>query len=321
MSFSLSTKNQSQLEFLLAEKQSQRKFGKIRPKRGVRQMFPGNIERQYTRDLSRYVAAMIEITQNRIFPAISGIINSANFFRPTNDSLISKLINWVFPSKRIDDFGDDIDNLINQSEDEFSAIYPDSRLKIMSAEIAANIAIFNRKELTKVFKQMIGIDVFFNEPWLAQEMNAFVTENVSLIKTIESRYFPKIEQIIYQGAKQGIRAEEIRKQITEEFGKTRNIAKRIARDQVNKFNGQLTMLRQTNLGVKRYKWRNVGDRRVRGNPSGLYPTAIPSHWARDGKIYSWNKPPEGGHPGQPIQCRCYAEPLLEDLLPKTEEGK
>lgn len=313
--------DQSQIEALIELKQRERKYGVLVPKRGVRHMFPANIESQYFKVLNRYNMALIEVVRTRILPRLPEIIGSANFFRPANDSLISKLVDWTKNFRKMDDFSDDIDNLMKQSESNFSDIYPETSLYSMSGEIALAIAIFNQKEISKVFRQMIGVDVFFNEPWLSQEMNAFVKENVALIKTIDSRFFDKIEQIIYQGAKQGIRHEEIRKQIVDEFGKSRNIAKRIARDQVNKFNGQLTMLRQTSIGVKRYTWRMVGDRRVRGNPGGLYPTASPSHWAREGKTFYWNSPPSGGHPGQAILCRCWAEPVLQDALDRLNKAK
>lgn len=45
-----------------------------------------------------------------------------------------------------------------------------------------------------------------------------------------------------------------------------------------------------------YIWRTEGDGKVR-----------PSHAERDGKKFSWDNPPEGGHPGDAPNCRCTAE--------------
>ncbi|MFP4097878.1 MAG: phage minor head protein [Alphaproteobacteria bacterium] len=45
-----------------------------------------------------------------------------------------------------------------------------------------------------------------------------------------------------------------------------------------------------------YIWRTVKDSDVR-----------PAHAAREGKIFSWTNPPEGGHPGEDYNCRCWAE--------------
>jgi len=51
----------------------------------------------------------------------------------------------------------------------------------------------------------------------------------------------------------------------------------------------------------RYIWMTRGDLNVR-----------PSHAVRDGKMFSWNKPPEGGHPGQEYGCRCKAIPVTAE---------
>jgi len=47
-----------------------------------------------------------------------------------------------------------------------------------------------------------------------------------------------------------------------------------------------------------YIWRTAGDGKVRS-----------SHAERDGKTFSWDNPPDGGHPGVARNCRCEAEPV------------
>ena len=79
-------------------------------------------------------------------------------------------------------------------------------------------------------------------------------------------------------------------------------AKLIARDQVAKLNGELTKERQTDLGVTGYIWRTVGDERVRDE-----------HADNDGQFFTWDSPPSTGAPGEDIQCRCWAEPVLPEL--------
>ena len=37
------------------------------------------------------------------------------------------------------------------------------------------------------------------------------------------------------------------------------------------------------------------------------------HVDREGKEFNWDKPPDDGHPGQPILCRCYAEAVLPEF--------
>ncbi|MAO54179.1 MAG: hypothetical protein CMM61_00590 [Rhodospirillaceae bacterium] len=49
-----------------------------------------------------------------------------------------------------------------------------------------------------------------------------------------------------------------------------------------------------------YIWRTVGDGKVRS-----------SHADRNGKVFSWANPPEGGHPGEAPNCRCWAEEVAD----------
>ncbi|MCP4393991.1 MAG: hypothetical protein GY804_06975, partial [Alphaproteobacteria bacterium] len=53
---------------------------------------------------------------------------------------------------------------------------------------------------------------------------------------------------------------------------------------------------------KKYIWHAQSDNKTRS-----------AHAARDGKEFYWNNPPEGGHPGQDHNCRCWAEPIFDDM--------
>ena len=77
---------------------------------------------------------------------------------------------------------------------------------------------------------------------------------------------------------------------------------------MGKLNGQLTMLRQSAYGVEAYIWRTSLDERVRQ-----------MHADRDGERFEWSTPPEDGHPGMPIQCRCVAEPDIDAQLKELED--
>lgn len=46
-----------------------------------------------------------------------------------------------------------------------------------------------------------------------------------------------------------------------------------------------------------YVWRTRQDGKARD-----------SHAEREGKVFAWDNPPEGGHPGEDYNCRCYTEP-------------
>jgi SPP1 gp7 family putative phage head morphogenesis protein len=85
-------------------------------------------------------------------------------------------------------------------------------------------------------------------------------------------------------------------------------AKLIAKDQVNKFYGELNRERQRGLGIRKATWRTAADNRVRDE-----------HEALNGTVYDLDNPPEGG-PGQPVGCRCYDDPDLESVTEAEPEA-
>ncbi|MAK31420.1 minor capsid protein, partial [Acinetobacter sp.] len=80
-------------------------------------------------------------------------------------------------------------------------------------------------------------------------------------------------------------------------------ARLIAADQMGKVNGQINKARQLSMGVETYVWQTAKDERVRKD-----------HQHKQGKTFRWDDPPTGGHPGEPIRCRCTALPNYEDIL-------
>jgi SPP1 gp7 family putative phage head morphogenesis protein len=89
--------------------------------------------------------------------------------------------------------------------------------------------------------------------------------------------------------------------LRKQFDFTRNRARLIARDQVGKLYGQINAARQQAIGVTHFVWQTSNDERVRDE-----------HEERNGKTYSYANPPDGELPGQPIQCRCVANPILTE---------
>ena len=68
------------------------------------------------------------------------------------------------------------------------------------------------------------------------------------------------------------------------------------------FAGLINQLRQEDLGIVQYIWRSQDDAKVRD-----------SHASYDDRVFRWDDPPEGGHPGEAQNCRCYAEPIAPAL--------
>ncbi len=54
------------------------------------------------------------------------------------------------------------------------------------------------------------------------------------------------------------------------------------------------------IQIESYTWRSRDEPLVRA-----------SHSEYDDSVFSWSAPPEGGHPGQVWNCRCTAEPIID----------
>lgn len=167
---------------------------------------------------------------------------------------------------------------------------------------------WQRDQLNKQIRAAVGVDVLGDDPQLAKRVAGFVAENVALIRSVPNKYFDDVEKRVLAGVNAGLRHEEIARDLQERFHVAESSAKLIARDQVGKFYGQLNEARQTDLGVTGYVWRTANDSRVREE-----------HAEREGQDYSWADPPFDGHPGEAINCRCYAEPVLGRLLQQLGE--
>jgi SPP1 gp7 family putative phage head morphogenesis protein len=175
----------------------------------------------------------------------------------------------------------------------------------LANRLGLSVSEFNKRQNGKVFKQVLDIDVTTSEDWLNSAIEAFSAENAALITTLSQRHIDQVRSLVVEGFRNGTTAKNLSLEIENKVNaKTKANYRLIARDQVNKLNGQLTQLRQRSVGVTRYVWRTSLDERVR-----------PSHRSKEGNTYQWDNPPDDtGHPGNDYQCRCYAEPILEDLL-------
>lgn len=239
------------------------------------------------RDLMREIEAII---MSEVVDRLEEFERSTNIDRPED-------------STRQDAPADDVARAAAAARTAVGELVADQRLLATTQDVAQRVSRQNRAQLGKQLTSVIGIDVIAAEPFLAGQVSAFVKDNTRLIQNLATDTVDKVETIVLRGVRAGTRHEVLREQIVKRLGVTRRRAALIARDQVSKLNGELSQLRQTALGLTEYIWRTVGDDAVRE-----------AHEDRDGQTFQWSSPPPDGHPGQPVNCRCSPEPVLDPLL-------
>lgn len=174
------------------------------------------------------------------------------------------------------------------------------------------------KEWQRAVKNTLGIDItkdYYKGELYDQALQRWTAENISKIKTMPGQSLADLEQIILNGYKQGKTITEIQKEIQSEYNTSKHQAEMLARDQVSSLNAEITKMQQTDAGVKKYKWSSSKDGRVRD-----------SHRSFDGKVFSWDDPPEGWYmtksrgkvmtgrkcnPGEDFCCRCVPIPVFD----------
>lgn len=131
-----------------------------------------------------------------------------------------------------------------------------------------------------------------------------VAENVELISLIVDKNSERMEQSVIKAIDNGSDFDAIMDEVLKQSTNGKSYARLVAYDQVGKAYAAIASEKQISVGITRYQWTTTNDDRVRD-----------SHRELDGKIFSWDSPPlvdgEYKHPGEPIQCRCIADPVIE----------
>ena len=208
--------------------------------------------------------------------------------------------------------------------------------------IGSKVNDFNDAQFQGFVKQALGAQFHPSEPWVNDVLDFWSKTNYTLVKSLAAEGINRLNANVTNAVQNGLTYPEVMREIRKtEASISGPRAKLLARDQIGKLNGKLTQRRQEDAGVEMYVWQTVGDERVRGNPAGRYPTAVPSHYAIDGKLCKWGDnsvysevatPPHWvprtgkmpfAVPGWEIQCRCsglpFMEPLFDELAAQEKE--
>lgn len=192
----------------------------------------------------------------------------------------------------------DITRIINQIYRRYSGLTAlDKRLKAAYERGNAQ----HKARYLREMERALGVDVgtLLNDPVAGAEVRKRVDESVGLITSLDDEMKARLARDIWNGIALGEDRGSLRKLIYESRSVPMSRARLIARDQTAKMYSNLSRIRQEDVGITEYIWRTVGDGAVR-----------PEHEALDGTTQRWDAPPSVGHPGEDIQCRCIADPVI-----------
>lgn len=256
-------------------------------KRIAKWLYPNNAERIYERQLVKLFKKLNNKVKELLYPQLEFLVAQANSTRPDDKDL------------RLDSWEDDIEEIYNNVQSNYNSIIS-SIIGVISFSQATRISNYNKKQLDKIVYSAVKVNPILSESYLNSQIRAFVKNNSSLITKLSDEQARRMEETLFRNLSAGNGVKVIKEEIEKGFGIGERRARLIARDQTNKFNGNLTELRQQELGIDKYWWSTSLDERVRE-----------THRSNQGKTFSWNKPPAStGHPGSQIRCRCTAQPII-----------
>ncbi len=272
-------------------------------RRPPRWLHPVGLERMYLNNLVGRVELLEQEVMARLVKRLPQLVAQAE----------------VSLDVRQDDFVDDIKAIMAALSVGITAIYGD--IEDYAYGVGLQVANFNAEQYKRVIKSTLGVDPFINDSFLQQRLKVFAAQNATLIQSIPRELLKDVEGVVLRGLTNGESVATMQRDIQARFKVSKARARLIARDQTGKLNAQLTEVRQERIGVNEYIWNSADDERVRD-----------SHKVLDGMVCQWDNPATyrrpgskellqrssiGGYvgaPGSDYQCRCFPEPILEDLI-------
>lgn len=199
-------------------------------------------------------------------------------------------------------------------------------------QTAEQLKAHEDKQFQKQLQNGIGVSFQTDASWWTDTKTTWAGNNYNLIVSNARNYVNQINNLAEQAVVNGWSPKQLQEQIKKASnGLSDKKCCLLARDQIGKLQGQVAEAQMEEIGLEMYIWDTSGDERVRGNPAGKYPTAVPSHYVMDGLLCRWddatvyskdngktwiNRPANAVklHPGRDIQCRCVALAYIPELL-------
>ena len=246
----------------------------------VKMQYPMSLEREYARELIKYVRKVRDICKRHI-PAM---VDAA-----------------MWNAIHADDWTEE------QTEEIDKDITAEEEAAIMAIIIAMfnRVKTFNRRQQEAIFRSIFGsTPKEIGGADYEKIRQIWVNQNIELIHSIDRRTLESIRyalsENIIRAVDRKILVEELTESIMHMAEVNEKRAALIACDQVGKLNSQLAQLEQMNQGVEVYIWQTMEDSRVRK-----------AHERRNKKPFRWDDPPDDGHPGWAYRCRCTAIPQYD----------
>lgn len=261
----------------MTRKQSQKTISPIRPNAGVEAWYRRQLDRQ-VREMQKSVVYWLTANYKASGAAVAMDASPAVLMRDAMRKLAKR---WT----------KSFDSIAQKLADRFAG----------DALKNSDVSLHNALEtagFTVEFKMTAPMN---------NALQATITENVGLIRSIPEKYFTEVEGLVMRSVARGRDLSYLTDELQKRYGITRRRAALIARDQNAKATSVMQSARQKSLGITHGVWRH--------SHAGKDPRQ--SHVKSDGKKFELSKglmiDGKLTFPGQEINCRCTWSAILPGL--------
>jgi len=260
-------------------------------KRPPRPRRPEQEIRQYRKALRDIRRVMERHIRDEVFPALETLLQEAG---------------TRADATRQDDFAARIRELFEATRTALDPVENTARQEAnrLGDQVEQNAT----EEQKRAIRAVMGVAPnFYNDEQVRGVLNAWKEQNEAFITRFSADEVQAAQDVVSRGVRGGNSTKQIKDELRKRFRISDNRAQRIARTEISQLNAQITKQREQELGIEQFIWRTASDERVRDQ-----------HEAWNGEKFSWDDPPDGVVPGEPVNCRCVAAPAIDDLLNELE---
>lgn len=174
-----------------------------------------------------------------------------------------------------------------------------------------SVSAASKAMLDRQTRAVLGVEIPTHDERIPGQIDAFVSKNMTRIRSLGDKLIGEVEAIVIDAWDQGLSQDEVAALIEARIGVAESYARFIARDQMNALYSQVTRARHEEIGVRLFRWWTEDDGNVRE-----------SHAVKHGKVF----PYQGSRapsflPGQDYGCRCWEEPVLDEIKAAVFAGR
>jgi SPP1 gp7 family putative phage head morphogenesis protein len=182
-----------------------------------------------------------------------------------------------------------------------------SRVQDRASRAGRDAVDHQSKQLQRQLKAGLGVEIPTRDERVPTLVERFVERNVADVQALSDKTANDIQRLVLDAFERGARPEELAAEIQAKFDIAETRARLIAGNQLSRLSSQVRRDRHAEIGISMFKWVTRNDGRVRSAHEVKHNRIFPYKGSRAPSFF----------PGEEINCRCLAVPIVDDIKSKA----